>query len=303
MSDRIPFSKMHGLGNDFVVINLTDPRVNRQALTPQWFRAIADRHWGVGCDQILLLDRAQNPLHDFDYRIVNSDGSPAGQCGNGARCLGLFIHRQALSSKTLLHIGMPEGAISLECQHLLDNEGIYRVNMSAPIFAEARVPYCGPALDPKGNTSLNFALDPNDKSKTVSCTANVLSMGNPHAVLIVEDVAKAPVKEWGAIIETHRYFPQRVNVGFMQIINRQSLRLRVFERGAGETLACGSGACAAVVAGIRQGVVANDQPVQVTLQGGQLHISWDGQASSAVWMEGKAVAVFDSDFPIDPARP
>lgn len=296
----ISFTKMHGLGNDFVVIDATAADFPRAALTESCFQQLADRHRGVGCDQILLLEPAKQAGHDFYYGIYNGDGSPSGQCGNGARCLALFIRRQGLSPKPLLRVGVPHGEITIE--HIRDHSADaadFRVNMGTPIFADADIPFQGAAADARGFRRLT--LPPALASSPIN--VQVLSMGNPHVVLTVDDVATAPVLEWGATIERHADFPQRVNVGFMAINHAEAIHLRVFERGAGETLACGSGACAAVVAGIRAGRLAKATPIAVHLPGGTLKIAWSGQADAPVWMEGAATAVFDSQMAINVDAP
>ncbi len=273
---KFRFTKMHGLGNDFVVFDGIRQSVN---LTPQQLRFIADRHFGVGCDQILLVEAPTRPDADFRYRIFNADGSEVSQCGNGARCFVRFVHDHGLSAKTVIRV---ETASSLIKPRLLEN-GEVRVDMGAPRFAPADVPFIADL------EALTYPLQIGEHSLEVA----VLSMGNPHAVLIVHDLDGAPVGILGAAIEAHPRFPEHVNVGFMQVVNPHEIRLRVYERGSGETLACGTGACAAVVAGIRQGVLQS--PVTVHTRGGELAIEWAG-AGQPVFMTGPAVTVFEGEL-------
>lgn len=270
----LAFTKMHGLGNDFVVVDgVTRPF----ALTAQQIRALGNRHTGIGFDQLLVVAPATKPGHDFAFLIWNSDGGKVEHCGNGARCLLKFIHDRGLSDKPAITLELVNG--TLQCRQ--EDDGTVTVNMGAPVFTPSRVPFLADA------EAVTYPLAlPNGESVTVS----VLSMGNPHAVLTVPDVDRAPVQEWGPLIEHHEKFPNRVNAGFMQVINAGTIRLRVFERGAGETLACGTGACAAVVAGIRQGIL--DASVEVQLPCGSLRISWQG-GDSPVMKNGPAVTVFE----------
>lgn len=262
---------MQGLGNDFVVLDGVRQRI---ALTPEQLRALADRHFGVGCDQILLVERPSRPDMDFRYRIFNADGSEVEQCGNGARCFVRFVHDQGLTEKTRIKVQTQNALLELA----LEADGNVTVDMGAPRFAPAEIPFvsdCEAVIQP---------LQVGDSEVGIT----VVSMGNPHAVQVVPDVDQAPVAVQGPLIEHHPRFPQRVNAGFMEIQDRHAIKLRVFERGSGETLACGTGACAAVVAGIRRGLL--DSPVKVSTRGGMLEIAWaEGQS---VMMTGPAVTVF-----------
>ena len=280
---KLKFTKMHGAGNDFVVIDATTQPV---PMTPELARRLADRHRGIGCDQILLVERAASPQADFRYRIFNADGGEVEQCGNGARCFVRFVRDKGLTAKDVIRVETRAGVIAPR----LEPGGEVSVDMGPPIFEPARIPFVaeGDALV----QSLVVAGAP------VSITA--LSMGNPHAVQVVEDVEAAPVGTQGPLIEHHPRFPQRVNAGFMQIVDPHSVRLRVWERGAGETLACGTGACAAAVAGIRRRLL--ESPVRVAMRGGDLTIRWagaDNALNCPVWMTGPAVAVFDGEMELD----
>jgi diaminopimelate epimerase len=270
---RLEFTKMQGLGNDFVVIDATVAPV---VLTPAQLRFIADRHFGVGCDQILMVEPARSADTDFYYRIFNADGGEVEQCGNGARCFVRYVHERGLTQKTVIRVGTLGGII----EPRLEADGQVTVNMGAPVFEPVRVPFRAPALQPLYDLLVN--------KKTIKI--NSLSMGNPHAVQVVPDVDTAPVASEGPLIEAHPDFPQRVNAGYMQVVDRTHIRLRVYERGAGETLACGTGACAAVVAGIQRGLL--DSRVTVSTRGGDLVIVWAG-AGQPVLMTGPAVTVFD----------
>ena len=273
---RLKFLKMHGLGNDFVVL---DGVRQPLALSPEQLRFLADRHFGVGCDQILLVEKATRADVDFRYRIFNSDGGEVEQCGNGARCFVRFVHDQGLTDQREIRVETMSGVISPR----LEDDGNVTVNMGEPQFDPARIPFVSDS-DALLQTLQVGADD-------VAITA--VSMGNPHAVQVVADVDGAPVARQGPLIESHPRFPQRVNAGFMQILNRQAIRLRVYERGAGETLACGTGACAAVVAGIARGLL--DSPVRVATRGGELSIAWGGQGTP-VLMSGPAVTVFSGEI-------
>ncbi len=275
---QLRFTKMHGLGNDFVVLDGINQAIT---LTPAQARRIADRHFGIGCDQILLVERATRDDADFRYRIFNADGGEVEQCGNGARCFVRFVHDHGLTDKTAIRVETASGLIE---PRLLDN-GQVRVDMGAPRFAPADIPFAAEAEAP------TYALKVGQHVLDIAA----LSMGNPHAVLRVNDLDSAPVDILGAAIESHPRFPQRVNAGFMQVLTPHDIRLRVFERGAGETLACGTGACAAAVAGIRQGWLAS--PVSVHTQGGDLVIEWAG-AGQPVYMTGPAETVFEGEIEI-----
>jgi diaminopimelate epimerase len=273
---RLKFTKMHGAGNDFVVFNGVHQRVQ---LAPEQLRLLADRHIGVGCDQILLVETAQHPEADFRYRIFNADGDEVEQCGNGARCFMRFVHDQGLTHKREIVVETKSGLITPR----LEDNGQITVNMGTPIFEAARIPFLGE------DDAIIQALEV--AGETVQITA--LSMGNPHAVQVVNDVEHAPVSMQGALIENHPRFPQRVNAGFMQIMDRNHIKLRVYERGVGETLSCGTGACAAVVAGIRRNLL--DARVNVATHGGVLNIAWAGN-NAPVLMTGPAIAVFEGEI-------
>ena len=273
---KVKFTKMHGIGNDFVVI---DAYTQAVALNATQIRQIADRHFGVGCDQLLLVERPTVPDVDFRYRIFNADGGEVEQCGNGARCFVRFVHDKGLTQKREIRVETARGIISPK----LEDNGQVTVNMGAPHFALGDIPFI--ADNPAPTYALNVA--------GAQVVIAALSMGNPHAVQVVDDVETAPVAMQGPLIETHPRFPQRVNAGFMQIIDTNHIRLRVFERGSGETLACGTGACAAVVAGIQLGLLLS--PVQVSMRGGELNIDWAGE-DAPVWMTGPAETVFQGEI-------
>lgn len=271
------FAKMQGLGNDFVVFDAVRQQVE---IAPETIRRLADRHFGIGCDQVLLVEPPRLAGTDFHYRIFNADGSEVEQCGNGARCCARFVRDQGLSDNEEIALGTAAGIVRL----YLEPEGQVRVEMGIPELTPARIPFLGETL-PQPTYTLAVA----DEMLTIGA----VSMGNPHAVLLVADVVTAPVARLGSAIETHPRFPRRVNVGFMQIVTRDRLRLRVHERGAGETLACGTGACAAVVSGRLRGLL--DPRVQVSLPGGNLFIEWC-EPSQPVWMTGPASTVFHGEI-------
>ncbi|KPJ88556.1 MAG: diaminopimelate epimerase [Gammaproteobacteria bacterium SG8_11] len=275
---ELEFTKMHGLGNDFVVINAIDQTV---ALTGEQIRFIADRHFGVGCDQLLLVEPADRPEVDFRYRIFNSDGGEVEQCGNGARCFARFVRDKRLTDKNPITVSTNTGVIELTEQA----DGQVTVNMGVPKFNPPDIPLVAEQL------SERYVLDL--PSQQVEFGA--VSMGNPHAVLLVDDVQQAPVQNWGPLLQKHERFPQRVNVGFMQIVDTLNIRLRVYERGVGETLACGTGACAAVVVGRKWGLL--QERVNVNLPGGQLMVQWAGEGEP-VWMTGPAESVFEGRISI-----
>lgn len=272
----LKFTKMHGAGNDFVVL---DGIRQRLALSAEQLRLLADRHFGVGCDQILLVEKAHDPSADFRYRIFNADGGEVEQCGNGARCFVRFVHDQKLTSKPEIIVETHNGLI----RPRLEEDGRVTVNMGAPVFDAARLSFEG------GTGEISEPLDV--AGQTINISA--VSMGNPHAVQVVEDVALADVEKTGPLIEQHPRFLNRVNAGFMQVMDRHHVRLRVYERGSGETLSCGTGACAAVVAGIRRGLL--DSPVTVATHGGTLSIVWEG-ADAPVLMTGPAISVFSGEI-------
>ena len=275
---HIRFTKMQGIGNDFIVIDGYSQSIQ---LSAAQIRQLADRHFGVGCDQLLLVEKPVNQAADFRYRIFNADGGEVEQCGNGARCFVRFVYEKKLTEKTLICVETANGLIYPK----LEDNGLVTVNMGIPQFEPAKIPFITEAA------SLTYELNINHEKVEIS----VVSMGNPHAVQIVADIDIAPVKTQGALIENHQSFPQRVNAGFMQILSAHEIRLRVFERGTGETLACGTGACAAAVAGIRLNKILS--PVTVLMQGGTLSISWEGN-SSPVMMTGPAESVFDGEINI-----
>jgi diaminopimelate epimerase len=268
----IDFTKMHGLGNDFVVIDAINQRVE---LAPEQVRQLADRHIGIGCDQLLLVETASGALADFRYRIFNADGGEVGQCGNGARCFMQFVREQGLTAKTQLLVETASGPLQL----IQQPNGQITVDMGVPRLEPAEIPFLAERRDNR------YALDVLDQQLEIAA----LSMGNPHAVLRVADIDTAAVATLGPLIEQHARFPERVNVGFMQVLAEDAIRLRVYERGAGETLACGSGACAAVVAGQLQGWLA--ERVKVVLNGGELVVSWAG-IGQPVLMTGPATTVY-----------
>lgn len=273
---RLKFSKMHGLGNDFVVLNGVTQAIQ---LSREQLRHLADRHRGVGCDQILLVESATQPNVDFRYRIFNADGGEVEQCGNGARCFVHFVRDQGLTTKDEIRVETKSGIIAPR----LNPNGEVSVDMGAPRFAPGDVPLR------RAKRSARYELD----VAGVKINVSALSMGNPHAVQVVDDVDAAPVLDQGPLIEHHADFPARVNAGYMQIINRGEIKLRVWERGAGETLACGTGACAAVVAGIALGLL--DSRVAVHSRGGKLVIEWRGEGTP-VMMTGSAETVFSGEI-------
>jgi diaminopimelate epimerase len=275
----IQFTKMHGLGNDFVVIDAIRQRFTP---SPQLVRWLADRHFGIGCDQLLLVEPPARPDADFRYRIFNADGGEVAQCGNGARCFARFVVEKGLTAKRRLRVETASGVIEPE----LRDEGEVAVDMGVPLLEPARIPF----VSDTDAVVQALAVD----GAQVELTA--VSMGNPHAVLVVEDVDRAPVAELGAQIERHPRFPERVNVGFMQVLAPDAIRLRVFERGAGETLACGTGACAAVVAGTLRGLLR--PPVTVHTRGGRLRIEWAGPGRPVI-MIGPARTVFEGVIDLD----
>jgi len=273
---RLRFTKMHGLGNDFVVLNATTEPLH---LTPALVRGLADRRFGIGCDQLLVVEPPRDPSTDFYYRIFNADGSEVEQCGNGARCFARFVRDQGLTDKDEIPVGTAAGPIRL----YVEADGQVRVNMGPPVLEPARIPFLVPTQ------ALEYPLDVAGEHLTIGA----LSMGNPHAVLRVADLESAPVATLGPHIEHHPRFPARVNVGFMQILDPSHIRLRVYERGAGETLACGTGACAAVVAGRLWQILG--ERVRVSLPGGDLVIQWLG-GSEPVWMTGPATTVYQGEI-------
>jgi len=271
---RIEFSKMHGLGNDFMVIDLVTQRMH---LTADLIQRLSDRQFGVGFDQLLVVEPPDQPDVDFRYRIFNADGSEVEQCGNGVRCFARFVHERRLTKKTKIRVSTQSGIVEPE---LLAN-GWVQVNMGYPRTEPADIPFL------VESAAALYTVEVADQSVEL----DVVNMGNPHAVLLVPDVDSAAVATWGAALQSHPQFPQRVNVGFMQVINRREIKLRVFERGTGETLACGTGACAAVVSAIRRDLLDAGQEIRVHLPGGDLLIRW--QSGGAVWMTGPTASVYE----------
>jgi diaminopimelate epimerase len=273
---NLKFTKMQGAGNDFIVL---DGVTRHLSLSPAQLRRLADRHFGVGCDQILLVEKPHSAGTDFRYRIFNADGGEVEQCGNGARCFVRFVRDHGLTDKNEIRVETAGGIITPR----VEPDGQVTVNMGAPAFEARRIPFV------TGSDALVQPLEVG--GATLEITA--VSMGNPHAVQLVDDVEAAPVLLQGPLIERHARFPERVNAGYMQVVGRSHIKLRVYERGAGETLACGTGACAAVAAGIRRGLL--DANVRVSTHGGDLTIRWEG-ADNPVWMTGPAVTVFEGEI-------
>jgi diaminopimelate epimerase len=279
---KVRFTKMQGLGNDFVVLNAIHQNF---VPTPSQARLLADRHFGIGCDQILVVEKPSRNGVDFGYRIFNADGGEVEQCGNGARCFVRYVLDHGLTDKREINVETLSGTITPR----IEGNGDITVDMGVPRFLPQDIPFI----------SDSDAVIQSLRVGTRNIDISVVSMGNPHAVQVVRDVDTAPVAIEGPLIEAHDRFPQRVNAGFMQVIDRHSIRLRVYERGAGETLACGTGACAAVVVGIRRGLL--DSPVKVSTAGGDLSIAWQG-AGQSVKMTGPAKTVFEGeiDLPEEP---
>ncbi|TKI04172.1 diaminopimelate epimerase [Martelella alba] len=267
------FSKMHGLGNDFMVVDAVTQNVY---FSPELIRRLADRHCGVGFDQLLVVEPPYDPELDFHYRIFNADGSEVAQCGNGARCFARFVRMKNLTNKREIHVSTQTGRMVLT----VTDDDLVRVNMGEPNFEPAEVPFRA------GKAEKTYIM--RVAEQTVLC--GVVSMGNPHCVIQVEDAALAPVASLGPLLENHERFPERANIGFMQVIDRGNIRLRVFERGAGETQACGSGACAAVAVGISQALLENQVAVELT--GGKLDIDWKGPGHP-LYMTGPAAHIYD----------
>jgi len=272
---KFKFTKMHGLGNDFVLIDGVNQTVQ---LSLEQLRLLADRHFGVGCDQILLVEKAKTNA-DFRYRIFNANGSEVEQCGNGARCFARYVHDRGMTPKNEICVETLGGLITLK----LESNGEVTVNMGTPKFEPHEIPFIAE------KRMLTYPLDINDKRVEFS----ILSMGNPHAIQIVEDINHAPVLVEGTLIECHPRFPQHVNAGYMQVVNHNHINLRVYERGTGETLACGTGACAAVVTGITRGLLGST--VKVSTLEGNLIVHWEGE-NHPVWITGPAISVFDGEI-------
>ena len=287
---QIRFTKMQGAGNDFVVLDETRGRLG---LSTAQYRFLADRHFGVGADQILTVRPSPAEGIDFEYVIHNADGGEVEQCGNGARCFARFVHDKGLSAKDTIRVLTQGGVIAPR----LTPDGRVTVDMGRPQFEPAQVPFDATGLTPVAQGSgQKWPLALDGKAPVATVLVAVASMGNPHAVQLVDNVDTAPVQETGPLIERHARFPQRVNAGFLQIVDRAHVRLRVFERGTGETLACGTGACAAVVSGIRLGLL--DPEVQVDTRGGRLTIAWSGADTDSVFMTGPATTVFEGQIDI-----
>jgi diaminopimelate epimerase len=272
---KYKFTKMHGLGNDFVIIDCVNQSVQ---LSPEQLRYLANRRLGIGCDQILLVEKAKSNA-DFRYRIFNSDGSEVEQCGNGARCFVRYVYDQRMTQKKEIRVETLSGIIVPK----LESNGDVTVNMGVPKFEPQEIPFIAE------RRMLTYLLDVDEKQLELS----ILSMGNPHAVQIVKDIHHTPILVEGALIENHSRFPKQVNAGYMQVVNRNQINLRVYERGVGETLSCGTGACAAVVAGITRGLL--DSTVKVNTVGGNLSVCWEGE-NNPVWMTGPATSVFDGEI-------
>jgi len=273
----IQFTKMHGLGNDFVVIDAINQQIS---LSTEQIKFLADRNFGVGFDQLLLVEKPVNANADFKYRIFNADGSEVAQCGNGARCFARFVREKNLSAKDEIRVDTDSGQLLLS----FDNDNLITVNMGVPKHAPSEIPL------KSDEEALFYTIPVNNTEKAIGA----VSMGNPHAVMQVTDIHSAPVVELGKELESHPIFPERANIGFMQVINRQTIKLRVYERGAAETLACGSGACAAVVIGIEQNLLDNND-IHVELPGGKLIINWSGRGQP-VFMTGPAETVFEGQI-------
>lgn len=270
------FSKMHGLGNDFMVVDCITQNV---FFSQELIRRLADRHTGVGFDQLLVVEAPYDPETDFHYRIFNADGSEVEQCGNGARCFARFVRLKGLTNKYSISVSTKKGKMTLS----VEDDDEVTVNMGVPEFEPNKIPF---KAKQKEKTYIMRAGD-----NTLFCGA--VSMGNPHVVTVVDDVDTADVDTLGPLLESHERFPERVNAGFMQVVDRNHIRLRVYERGAGETQACGSGACGAVAVGILQGLL--DENVKVSLPGGELNISWQGPGKP-LYMTGPTTHVFDGQL-------
>ena len=297
---KLKFTKMQGVGNDFIMLDGVSQRID---LTGPELRRLADRHFGVGADQILVVERPRRPGVDFGYRIFNADGGEVEQCGNGARCFVRFVRDRGLTTKREIHVETRSGVITPR----LEEDGQVRVDMGPPAFEPARIPFDATGLAPMRELPASSPLAAGARTIDVwpldvyGRTAHVVvvSMGNPHAVQLVPELEAAPVATQGPLIESHPRFPQRVNAAYMQVLDRSRIGLRVYERGTGETLACGTGACAAVVAGIRLGLL--DSPVTVAARGGELTVRWSG-ADNPVYMTGPAETVFEGEIEIEHAQ-
>ncbi len=286
---RMRFTKMHGAGNDFIVVDATREPIDLNA--EQW-RALADRRFGIGADQILIVGKPSDPANDFSYRIINADGGEVEHCGNGARAFLRYVTDKGLTTKRSVRVEIRPGVIVLNRR----DDGDVTVEMGVPRFEPAEVPFDASGLAPAREGRLDvWPVRLGDAIDAPTCALGVVSMGNPHAVQVVDDVDLAAVAVIGPRIEHHPRFARRVNAGFMQIVDPHFIKLRVWERGAGETLACGTGACAAVVTGIKRGLLAS--PVKVQARGGLLEVAWDG-AGQPVRLSGPAVIVFEGEIEI-----
>ena len=284
---QIRFTKMQGAGNDFVVLDETQGRLG---LAPAHYRFLADRHFGVGADQILSVRPSPGEGIDFEYVIHNADGGEVEQCGNGARCFARFVRDKGLTTKDMIRVRTRSGVIAPQ----LTPDGRVTVDMGAPVFDPAALPFDTTGLQPvQQGLGQKWPLALAAPAPAAPVLIAVVSMGNPHAVQWVDCVDTAPVLQTGPLVENHARFAQRVNAGFAQVLGRSQLRLRVFERGAGETLACGTGACAAAVAGIRLGLLDAHAPVQIDMRGGRLSIAWSGHERACVFLTGPATTVFE----------
>lgn len=285
---KLKFTKMHGAGNDFIVIDAINQQVDINGFSAALWQQLADRRFGIGADQILVVERPEQDGVDFRYRIFNNDGGEVEQCGNGSRAFVRFVVDKGLSRERSIRVQTMSGIINPR----LEDDGNVTVDMGAPRLDPADVPFDSAGLGgwAEGDDTL-WPLPVSGKTVFVS----VVSMGNPHAVQVVDDVDAAPVEQTGPLIESHARFPKQVNAGYMQVMDRHHIRLRVYERGAGETLACGTGACAAVVAGIRRGLL--DSPVRVSARGGELSIAWAGPGQP-VYLSGPAVSVFEGEIEV-----
>lgn len=275
---RLRFTKMQGIGNDFVMIDAISQKVN---ISSDDVCKIADRHFGVGCDQVLIVEAPRDPEMDFRYRIFNHDGSEVENCGNGARCFAIFVRQRGLTAKKTIRVETLGGPLTLT----VGNNNQVTVDMGTPQLEPENIPFVAE------QRQLTYSLVVKKKQFEISA----VSMGNPHAVSLVDDVDEFDVRQYGALIESHKQFPKKVNAGFMQVLSPSEIKLRVFERGVGETIACGTGACAAVVAGITRGLLENS--VRVNLPGGQLWITWEGEGKPVI-MTGPAQAVFHGQIRI-----
>lgn len=274
---RLRFTKMHGAGNDFVMLDGISQKL--PYLTAEKIRQIADRNFGVGCDQLLIVEPPKKPDADFRYRIFNQDGAEVENCGNGARCFALFVRQRGLTSKTTIRVETANGPLTLH----IDDEDQVRVDMGLPILEPSKIPFIA-----ESENSV-YTITAGDRQFEISA----ISMGNPHSVALVDDTASFPIHTYGPLIEGHALFPNRVNAGFMQVISRSEVNLRVYERGVGETLACGTGACAAIVAGRLRNLL--DEHVTIHLPGGTLSLSWAGEGEP-IMMSGPATTVFQGQI-------